>query len=310
LIYLAAGFSPVTWCRGTRPNDGRTPFLDEFKLPIPVIELPWDHVGNAWEFLSIHHEAGHDIEADLNIRDELRESMEAKLSTAAIPQSRIDIWLSWQAEILADLIALQLAGSAFTDQLMNLLMLPPATVLTFDEEDPHPNHYLRILMNAAYVRTLVAGYQPLQEDATRIESTWKSLYGNDVDAKLADFLNDFAVVFTSLMDTPLTALKNKTLRELMPFVQADDTRIRSAANYMCTGMARPSLEPRHAVSGARIALNKAAEDGILTPLLLDDIQKRTMELVRRNAAPGLRGGGGAAHNAFLIKGFMEAFPDD
>src|SRR5262249_49163856 len=137
-----------------------------------------------------------------------------------------------------------------------------------------------ILMNAAYIRTLIPGHQPLQDDALRIESTWKSLYGENVDAKLADFPNDFKFVFTSLMDTPLPALKNRTLRALMPFMQADDGKIRSAANYIRTGLARPSLEPRHAVSAARMALTKAASEGSLTAALLDDIQKRTMELVR------------------------------
>jgi hypothetical protein len=310
LIYLAAGFSPLTWCRGTRPNDGRTPFLDEFKLPIPVIELPWDHIQSAWELLAVHHEVGHDLEADLKIREELQASLRRTLASAAVPQSRVDIWAAWQAETLADLIALQLAGSAFADQLMHLLMLPPATVVAFDEEDPHPNHYVRVLMNADYIRTMAPEYQFLLDDANRIESIWKGLYGDQPDPALADFPKDFGLVFKSLMDTPLAALKNKSVRELMPFLPADDARIRAASSFVRTGMARPSLPPRHAASGARMALTQTASEGNLTPALLSEVQTRSMELVRKNAPPGLRGGGGKEHSVFLVKGFLEAFSDD
>jgi hypothetical protein len=52
LTYLNAGFSPMTWPRGARPNDGYIESLSGQLLPIPVIELPWDQVKNPWEFLA------------------------------------------------------------------------------------------------------------------------------------------------------------------------------------------------------------------------------------------------------------------
>ena len=59
LVYLGTGYSPLTWVRRSRPNDGRRYDLGESTVPIPVIEIPWDHLGNGWELMSLHHEVGH-----------------------------------------------------------------------------------------------------------------------------------------------------------------------------------------------------------------------------------------------------------
>jgi hypothetical protein len=64
------------------------------------------------------------------------------------------------------------------------------------------------------------------------------------------------------------------------------------------------------VSAARLALTQAAGEGALSAGLFNDIQQRTMDLVRRNAPPGLRGGGGTAHKNFLVARFTEAFSHD
>src|SRR5918995_1590836 len=85
LTYLTAEFSPATWIRGSRPTDGSDYPLGTSRLPIPVVELPWDHVENVWEFMSLHHEVGHDLEADLKLRDALVASLETELSNSKVP---------------------------------------------------------------------------------------------------------------------------------------------------------------------------------------------------------------------------------
>jgi hypothetical protein len=52
LVYCTAEYSPATWVRGSRPYDGRAYDLGEALLPIPVIEMKWDHLGSAWEYLA------------------------------------------------------------------------------------------------------------------------------------------------------------------------------------------------------------------------------------------------------------------
>jgi hypothetical protein len=306
LTYLTAEFSPATWVRGNRPNDGRVYDLGESLLPIPVIQLPWDHVKNAWEFMSLHHEVGHDLEADLGLRKPLRTSLQQALSANNVPPSRILQWSEWLGEIFADLIGLQLGGPAFTEAMMHLLLLPEPLVTTLDPDDPHPTHYPRILMNAAYIPTLVAGYAPLATHAQEISQRWTDIYGPQ--PQFTEILDEFPLVVQAVMDTPLAELKGRTVRQLAPYTQADDLRIRRAVGYLQTGQNKPvSLRPRHCISAARLAVTEAALSGTLAPALLDQINQRAMDLVRENAPSGLLGGDSSAPHKQFIASFADKF---
>ena len=310
LVYCTAEYSPATWVRGSRPNDGRIYDLGETLLPIPVVEMPWDHLGSAWEYLALHHEVGHDIEADLNLRGILQQSLQQTLSQAGVPLSRIAIWIKWEGEIFADFCGLQLAGPAFTEALMRLIMLPAGAVKTFDEDDPHPTHYPRVLMNAAYIRTL-GNTQALQDHATQIETTWKSIYGDNAgDPTLDDLVQDFPLVLKALMDTKFPVLKNRSVRELIPFTATDDAKIRAAEKFFRTGMNRPAgLPVRHTVSAARMAINKAAQEGAVTDQLCNEIHQRVGQYVRESAPGGLRGGGPDEHEKFIASFAERIFPE-
>jgi hypothetical protein len=290
LTYLTAEFSPATWVRGSRPNDGRNYSLGAAMLPIPVIELPWDHVENVWELLSLLHEVGHDVEADLKLRQPLLTSLANTLTAAGVPQDRVQRWVKWEGETFADLYALQLGGPAFADALLNLLLLPSGSVTALDPDDPHPNHYVRILMNAAYVKTL-GNDAALTADATRLHDTWTAIYAGGVGNDLAPFAGDFPSVFTALMDTKFNELNNHTVRELFPYSSAADGRIREAAAYLSTGQNKPqNVRPRHWVSAARLAVKDADPQNGFAPAL-DAINKRAMAMVRESAPPGVRAGG-------------------
>ena len=317
LVYCTADYSPATWVRGSRPNDGRAYDLGETRLPIPVIELPWDHLGCAWEYLALHHEVGHDIEADLKLRPVLQQSLEDELSEAGVPDSRIKIWLKWEGEVFADFCGLELGGPAFADSLMHLLLLPSVTVKTLDQNDPHPTHYPRVLMNAEYIRRVLGTSpakletsQTMKDHATRIETTWKDIYGNtsgnpDLDA----LLDDVSLVAKALMNTKFAELRNHTVREMIPYTEADDLRIRSAERFFRTGMNRPSALPiRHTVSAARIALTKAGQDGPVSDQLCDEINQRVEDYVRQSAPSGLRGGGATEHEKFIASFTERMFP--
>jgi hypothetical protein len=305
LTYLTAEFSPATWFRGSRPNDGRDYHLGTSLLPIPVIELPWDHMQNSWEFMALHHEVGHDLEADLKLREALQDSLQTKLAAAVIPQERIDLWKAWQGEVFSDLVGLQLGGAAFGQALMHLLLLPAADVTTFDPEDPHPTHYLRILLNADYIPTLIPGFAPLVQDGQQLADRWLAIYG--VLPGFDNLRSDFPHVYGALMDTALAVLQNKTVREMMPYKQADDVRIRAGAEYFRTGLNRPGkdLEPRHCISSARLAVTQAAVDGTATKELLETINKRTLELVRTNAPDGVRGSDSSTPHKEFIASFVD-----
>jgi len=302
LTYLTAEWSPATWVRGQRPIDGRNYPLGTSSLPIPVIELPWDHVENTWEFLALHHEVGHDLEADLKLREPLKVSLKKALEDVGAPAARVQRWLSWQGEIFADLVALQLGGPAFAEALMGLLLLPAVKVITDIPSDPHPTPYPRILMNAAYIPTLIPGEQTLVLHGQQIAERWKAIYGSQ--PRFDALAGDFPSVVPALMDTALPVeLNGMTVRQLMEYKLADHLRILKAVGYMLTGKGnKPTkeLKPRHCVSAGRLAVTQAALDATLSEALLNDINGRTMKLVRENAKVGLRAGDTSApHKAFI-----------
>lgn len=313
LTYLTAEFSPATWVRGSRPNDGINHDLGTALLPIPVIEIPWDHLGNLWELVSLQHEVGHDLEADLHLRPVLRQSLQQALAAKGVPQARITIWTGWEGEVFADLLGLQLGGPAFALGLMHLLLLPAQMVTTFDKDDPHPTHYTRILLNAAHIRTLVSGNATtIAADATALETVWTGQYTKP--AALQPFEGDFPTVIEALMDTKFPILQNKSVRELMPFTAADDARIRTAANFMLTGQNAPgpqTMAPRHAASAARIAASEAVKQSLggggggaaAIATGLGDINTRLLQVVRDQAAPGLRAGDGSTPHKDFVASF-------
>jgi hypothetical protein len=311
LCYYEAEFSPATWVRGSEPTDLRDLLGGTVRTPIPVIGLPWDHGANLWEFLSLPHEAGHDLEADLKLRAPLLKSLENALRRGGVPDARIAVWKAWQAETFADLVGLQLVGPAFLEALMHLLLLPPAEVTSYKAADPHPTHFVRILMGVAYLRGLIQGDRPeeghqrqeLSNYAGRIEKVWKQLYGDP--PQLGDFAADFPLVFRGLMDTELPVLKGSTVRALIPYTATDHIRIGAAAAYLGTGQNHPArLRPRHCIAAARLAATRAGQANGEIARALESINERTSRLVNENAPPGLLAADSKAHRDF-IAGFAK-----
>jgi hypothetical protein len=300
LVYCTAEYSPATWVRKSRPNDGRQYNLGGALLPIPVIEIPWDHLSNSWDYLSLHHEVGHDIEADLGVRAELQTQLQQALAAAGVPAKRIGTWVKWQGEVFADLCGLRLAGPTFADTLMHLLILPHPQVTTFDADDPHPTAYPRILLNAAYIRRLGTS-QAIQDHAARIEQEWQALYGaSSGDPALDAFTADFSLVCDALMHRPLNVLSGRTMAEFIPYTDGDDARIRQAVTYFKTGMATPNnLDIRFVPSAARLAINSLQNESALTDTASSKVHERVLDYVRQNAPPGMRGGVSGPHEKFV-----------
>lgn len=307
LTYLTAELSPATFARGHNfqsvdPQEGTV------RLPIPIIELPWDHAGSVWEFTSIAHEVGHDLEADLELRAVIKLKLQDVLSREGVPQERIDEWKGWAGEVFADLVALQLAGPAFTETLMNLLMMPTEEVVSVKKGGEHPTPYIRVLMNADYIERLVPGSAMLGAHAQEIRDRWLAFHGSQ--PQFDGHIGDFQYVFEAVMETPMQTLKGKDVRTLIPFTAGDDMRIRAAAKYLLTAQDAPamgSLKPRQCVSAARLAVTQAAraleeigpeeedDEARLARIRaeleerLTDIGRLASELVHESATPGLRG---------------------
>jgi hypothetical protein len=192
---------------------------------------------------------------------------------------------------------------------MYLLILPRNQVTTFDDDDPHPTAYTRMLLNAAYIRRLGAS-QAILDHAARIEQEWQALYGSSSgDPNLDAYTADFDVVCDALLHQPLQALNGRAVAELLPYTDGDDARIRQAATYFKTGMASPTnLEARFVPSAARLAINALQNEGTLTEATSSQVHGRVLSYVRQHAPSGMRGVATGPHEQFIASFATRMFP--
>jgi hypothetical protein len=108
------------------------------------------------------------------------------------------------------------------------------------------------------------------------------------------------------MDTKFDALKQSTLRDLLPFGANVDTKIRSAASYLATGQQKPQgVRPRHWISAARLAVNDVSGQPTF-PAVLNDINARAMKMVHESAPPGVRAAPSKAHIAKIAADWLNS----
>jgi hypothetical protein len=136
------------------------------------------------------------------------------------------------------------------------------------------------------------------------------LYGNIQQLgnyKVDEIKSDFDIVFKALIDTKFEALKGHSLREIIPFTSQDDASIRAAAEFLVTGQNRPaSIRPRHIISSSRLAVDKIISQSGDHSTKLNELNKRTAELVKANTQPGLRAAEDSQKHRAFIASLTEA----
>ena len=112
LVYLEAATSPATVSRGKEIKNLGFPMQRHryLRLPIPIVTLPFDQATCLWLFCTLHHEVGHDLDQDLELRQELEQYLINRLKTENVPSDRWEIWQRWTGEILADAFGVLLGG--------------------------------------------------------------------------------------------------------------------------------------------------------------------------------------------------------
>jgi len=256
LIGLVTQFSPATWPRGWRP-----PALQNHCLPVPVIDLPWDHLANPWELLTIAHEVGHDVDEDLgDLTQALQPAITDQMNRAKIPAARFVQWQKWTSEILADLVGVLLVGPAFVGALAGLLTLPRHYVRQISDDDEHPPPYLRVFINTALARRL-----GLAQYAADLERGWQAIYG-EPGPNFSPYLADIEPVISTILEAPLTALRDQSGREhslsdLIPFKPEYQEGIQDATAKLVAGGLPAGLPIRHVVSASQLAFEHMVGGG-------------------------------------------------
>jgi len=154
LVYLQAEISPATSSRGSRVESLGFPLhhYRDMRLPIPIVVLPFDHAGSLWLFCSLHHEVGHNLDQDLNLRSELKRQITRRLQTENVPYERLVVWQQWVGEVLADTFGVLLGGAGFGYSLAELLLVLAPLFPDLNTKDKHPHPYVRVYLVAATLR--------------------------------------------------------------------------------------------------------------------------------------------------------------
>jgi hypothetical protein len=287
LTYLQASYSPVT-------NPRHAPLLnvDETKkdLPLPVIALPWNHLVNPWELLSLHHEVAHDIDFDLN---GLSSQLKVALGTA-VQSAGAHAWAFWVREILADFLGILMGGPSFASFLATFLTLPSTSVLSVKSANVHPPHYLRTLLNAAFIRTVAPGGK-IQAYIEPLVTQWQHVYPSP-PAQFASYADDFDVVISTILSTPLMALednqgKKHSIQELVSFTEEDFARqIEARDEFLAGNVPGGDLPLRHVVGAGYMAMEeKIKADGDLDETFAANLAKQLKAAVLAKAPAGQLG---------------------
>jgi len=306
LVGLVAQFAPSTFVR--------LPGLQNHNLPVPVIDLPWDHLVNPWELLIVAHEVGHDVDEDLGrLSQALQPAIASQLDEFGTPMGHIVCWQQWTSEILADLVGILLTGPAFVGALAGLLTLPRSYVLHINSTDEHPPPYLRVFINTALVRRL--GHPQL---AQALEAGWRALYGVPNDG-FRTYLAQIEPVIATILDTPLAPLQDRggkihSLGELIAFTLDDQARVQATAVRLVTGALLTSKLPiRHVVSASQLAFEQTVQSGDTAGLatLAQHTQRTIIDLKPPGQLPvGLASHRARQHLDDLARAFLERPLDD
>jgi hypothetical protein len=231
LVFLNGARSPFMVARDDAyvPEDLPPRFLalDDFRgivshLPVPVIGLPWAQVGHLPDILTVAHEAGHVVEDDLNLADELDGVIKGLVS-----ESRREQWLDWRGEIFADLWACAALGPAFVSTLCDFLAADP---LRSAEEDGGQKSYpppdLRVWLNLEALR--LADFEPKTAGPLQtLTALWPTAAAQDE--------TEAAAVVHGLLKTSLAGLGNKCVHDIFGPFRPNDFGTAEEAFYALKG---------------------------------------------------------------------------
>jgi hypothetical protein len=204
----------------------------EQRLPISVLSLPFFHTVAIWHYSVLYHEVAHPLDQDLQLAPALLAPLRQGLVDAQVDASRIDIWLPWLREILADAIAVLFGGEAFAYSLMDTLFAPPHQATDRANDPEHPTPYVRLFLLAALLRAARVPNATATADA--IEQETIRLYG-EASGELQALCDDCKHIAPVMLDTKLAAIKQHSLRELVPSLEENQGQLTQLVLYLQSG---------------------------------------------------------------------------
>ncbi len=236
LVFLEATISPATASRGDTVGAlGLT--LRQYRkmrLPIPIVLIPADHADSVWLFCTIHHEVGHNLDQDLELRAEIDRRLDDGLRADGVPLDRRRTWQRWAGEILADTFGVLLGGAGFGHAMADLLLLQAPLATGVRTDDEHPDDWVRVRLLAALLRQ--CGVFEMTVAADQLDARWDDHQrpsGVDQYAAACDRVAEIVLVGA------LDALGERPLRDLAPDPARDGPAVAKLARFLRTGFLQP-----------------------------------------------------------------------
>jgi hypothetical protein len=267
--YMKTGFAPATIRRGIRMRR-----LGKQKNLFPLVQLPYHRLVNPWTLGAVMHEVGHNLQSDLGLNKDIPRQVGLQLLEAGLGKSVASVWVRWNREMFADMIALLLGGPEVVGSLMDVIGRSPASVFAFTR-GPHPTPGLRLLISTELLRRM--GFE---KEAEQYARAWKRIYPNPrvgtIPRKvLATFPKACAVAVKTMCYRPYPSLGNKSLSQVVRFEKKDQAMIEESAKRIAAGVDPGIIPERFLIGAARFALNhRLARPGVITENFYKELVRR------------------------------------
>ena len=261
LTYLEHGYSPATMRRGVAL--GR---LFGESNPFPLIKIPFDR-DHPWESVFLH-EVAHNLQADLGLWVELKQSVIQRLAEMRLTPRVVAIFGRWHKEIFADLAAMLLGGPAVAWGMAEFLAHPADKVMNYRPGGPHPTGYLRVLILSEMLRRM--GFE---EYAANLLNIWTTVYRPSRGHRIPRILLTEAsraipAVVDEIAYQPRRALAEQALAGVITFSRSDQSAIRRSGMLLAAGKPPGEIPPRFLVGAARYAIESGADVRDLNRLMI------------------------------------------
>jgi hypothetical protein len=266
--YASSGFSPATFRRGVPL--ARLRFN---KNLFPLIMLPQHRLDNVWALSSVLHEVSHNLQADLELWEEMPARIFQRLTQeGGIPPHVARVWARWHKEMMADMFALLLGGPAAVESLMDVVGRAPASTMKFNPLGVHPTSYLRVLISLALLHRM--GFE---KTAVELKRVWLRLYPRLTAADIPrPIMETFSRASELAVDTmafqPYKQFAGKSLAHVLQFGPREMTIVEQAGRQLAAGQEMGAVPARFMIGAARFAL----DNRLATPQAITDNFYRTL----------------------------------
>lgn len=269
MTYMRFGMSPSTYRRNTRLQ--RLGYLPN---PFPIIQIPLHRLQAVWTLGAILHETSHNLQNELGLARTIPAEVHRRLTAAGFPAAIVRVWVRWNRETFADLLALLLGGPSVLGSLIDILARRPRSVLRFNPGAVHPLPLLRTRISTELLRRM--GF-PLEANQYREmwDRTYAGLPSQAPAALMASAPGAIGHVVDAMCYTSFPTLGDKSLAQVFSFAPKHQELVEEAGGRLARGVDPGVIPERFLIGAARYALDRRlATPETITTNFYRDLSRR------------------------------------